>query len=244
MSSLSAVVVTGGAGFLGQAIAQAGMERDWKVLVATRGAENPCSVARNLIHIADVDLATSAGANRLAVAVRKHFRNQQFAVVNAVGSFPGYRGIIDIDGDEAAIVFQRNVLTVYNTAHVLLPLMRKAGGGRFVAFTSHSRYQAYPLMAAFDAAKAALVQLIMHIANEESRHGVVANAVALSTLRTAAERKLKPYGDHKAWLRPDQVAEFVFWMLQSPGTMNGNELHLFNYSKSYFKRSYFDRIRQ
>ncbi len=242
MSSISSIVVTGAAGFLGRSITQAAIDRGWAVLVATRNTLSPLPGSEKVFHV-DGDLSTMSGARRLADAVRAYLGDQQFAVANCVGSFPGYRGILDIDGDQAEAVFRSNLLTVYNTAHVLLPLMRQSGGGRFLAFTSHSRYQAYPLMAAFDAAKAALVQLVRHIANEESRNGVVANAVALATLLTDAERRLKPHGDHNAWLRPDQVAEFVFWLLQSPGTlMNGNEVHLFNYSDSYFQRSYYERI--
>jgi NAD(P)-dependent dehydrogenase (short-subunit alcohol dehydrogenase family) len=196
-----------------------------------------------MLHVGGVDLANTQAGARLAHATRDHLAGRAFAVANCVGSFPGYRGITEIDGNSAASVLRDNLLAVYNTAHALLPLMRDAGGGHFVAFTSHSRYQAYPLMAAFDAAKAGVVQLVRHIANEEARHRVFANALALATLLTDAERRMKPHGDHAAWLRPEQVAEALFWLVGAPASaVNGNELHLFNYSESYFHASYFDRI--
>lgn len=198
---------------------------------------------RDRLETARLDLSAADGAARLADLVRVWHRGEVFAVANCVGTFPGYRRIEEISADAGRMVFEANLHAVYNTAHAVIPLMRAAGGGHFLAFSSHSRYQAYPLMAAFDAAKAGIVQLVRHIANEGAEHGIVANTFALATLLTDAERALKPHGDHRAWLRPEEVSEYAMWLMQAPGSaLNGNELHLFHYSDSYFRRSYFERI--
>ncbi len=243
MSAFSAIIVTGSDGVLGRAITEAGLQRGWTVIASTRSLRNPFPQCDQLVHVPGVDLATMSGAHSLADTTRTQLAGQPFAVANCVGSFPGFRAITEIDGDQADAIYRSNFLTVYNTAHVLLPLMCERRRGHFIAFTSHSRFQAFPFMAAFDAAKAALTQLVKHIANEASSDGVAANALALATVLSEAERKLKPHGDHGAWLRPEQVADLVFWLLAAPNIdVNGNEIHLFNYSASYFQQSYFERI--
>ncbi len=242
MRALSSLVVTGAGGALGRTLVRTALDRGWRVLAVTRRSAWSGAVSPRL-HTATIDLAATDGSARLAETLPDWHAGEVFAVANCVGMFPGYRRIDEITAEEGKAVFESNLHAVYNTAHAVVPLMRAVGGGYFLAFSSHSRYQSYPLMAAFDAAKAAVVQLVRHIANEGAESGIVANTLALATLLTDAERSLKPHGDHRAWLHPEEVAEYALWLMQAPGpALNGNELHLFNYSESYFRRSYFERI--
>jgi len=191
------------------------------------------------------DLAEPQSSHELRAAIAA-VDSTRLHAINCVGMFPGHMTIDEADGTLFASSIRSNLLSVYNVAHALLPLMRKRGGGHFVAFSPHTLYQAYPLMAVFDVAKAGMEQLIRHIANEHVEHGVVANTIAIATLNTEEERRLKPYGDHQQWLPPEEVARSVCDFIagsSSPAIANGNVLHMFAYSKSYFHQAYYDRIR-
>jgi NAD(P)-dependent dehydrogenase (short-subunit alcohol dehydrogenase family) len=246
MSKNNAYVVTGASGYLGRAMALELSRQEGSLLVlASRREVLDLEVEDpgRLLLLPGLDLSSSRDALELAGKVAD-FIPGSFDVINCMGRFPGYRTILEIDGDEALEIHKSNYLSVYNVGHSLLPLLKQRGGGHFVAFTSHSRYQAYPLMAAFDSAKAAVEQLVRHIANEMAQWGVVANAFSLATLATPEEFRLKPYGDHEHWLRPEEVAEIVRHSLNSPrGIINGNIIHTYAYSSSYFDMSYFSRIK-
>lgn len=241
-------MITGASGYLGHAMAEELSEdKDAFLILVGRHREKVGEVEffdnNRMLRLAGLDLTLEQDVYTLVQNVEKLCPGQ-FDVINCVGRFPGYRPVIQVSGREALDVFNSNYLTVYNVAHALIPLFRKRGGGNFVAFTSHSRYQAYPLMAAFDSSKAAVEQLIRHIANEESCNGLIANAFALATLATEEEFRLKPHGDHEHWLRPREVASAVCHALRSPaGLINGNTIHLYKYSPTYFASSYFDRIK-
>ena len=84
----------------------------------------------------------------------------------------------------ALTVFYSYVSSLFATSIAFLPVMRAKGGGHFIAFSSHAVPHSYPLMAAFLAAKAAVYSLVLSIANEWARDGIIANALAIATLYT------------------------------------------------------------
>jgi len=180
--------------------------------------------------------------SRFAAAVL-HWADGPFHVINCVGYFTEYRAICETPVDEARRIFESNVLALYSTAKTLLPIMGSNGGGHFIAFSTHAVTESYPLMAAFTAAKAAVDSLVQSIANEHSKDRIIANALAIATLNSPRERSLRPSADNSDWLQVEQIVQFVEHTMQTPfGIMNGNTIHLFNYSDSFFHQSYFDRL--
>ncbi len=242
----STFLVTGATGYVGQAlVAHFAQRPKTRVLACARGQGSRLSALRGqrVEVLPPLDLSVPEEANELASQVESRTQGR-FHIVNCTGFFPGFRRIAESHDDDAVRSMTSNYLTVYNTARALLPVMRSRGGGHFIAFGSHSGYQAFPLMAAFDAAKAAVQQLIRHISNEESESGIVANCLCPATLDTDAERKLKPFGDHDHWIKPHEIARFIERIVASGmNLLQGNELHLYRHSETYFHQAYYDRIR-
>lgn len=242
---LTRYLITGANGYLGRSLAGhlcavAGN----KVLTTSRGPSEfdklPDSSIRR--HLSSVDLLQRADIAKLVSAVDR-WADGPFHVVNCAGYFPEYKSICETSLDEARRVFDSNVLALYAAAHALLPIMQTRGGGHFIAFSSHAVTQSYPLMAAFTAAKASVDTLVQSIANEYSKDGIVANALAIATLNSPKERQLRPKANSSGWLEVDQIIHFIEQMVRSPfKIMNGNTVHLFNYSESFFHQAYFDRL--
>ena len=117
------------------------------------------------------------------------------------------------------------------------------GGGDFITFSAHSQYQNYPMMAAFNSAKAAVESLTMSLSNEYFKFAVRSNCFALATMLTPAEVAMKPRGDHEKWLTSVEVAARVMDLIEkSDAIFSGNVVQLFKHSDSYFGQSYFSRI--
>lgn len=238
-------LITGANSYLGMKLAEyLSEDLQNKVFTTSRrpGALDKMTTTKNRRHLAGVDLLEPKDLARVVSAVDE-WATESFQLVNCVGYFPGYMPICKTPLEEARRVFESNVLALYATATAMLPLMREKGGGHFIAFSSHAVMQSYPLMATFTAAKASVDSLVQSIANEHSKDGIVANALAIATLDSPKERALRPMAKKADWLRVEQIARLVEEIVRSPfGVMNGNTIHLFNYSDTFFHTSFYKRL--
>lgn len=245
MSQNLSFVITGAGGDLGRSLSEFLIaEPEVRLILTTHGEHDFVDLQKtgHVRYCPNLDLTDEQDLATLATEVDRTFKSR-FHVINCVGYFPGYKPLVQVTVPEARRVFERNVLTVYGVAVALLPLMQARKGGHFLAFSSHTNYQTYPLMAAFTSAKGGLENLIRSIAHEYSKHNVIANTLAVATLATDLEKKMKPLGDHENWLQLSQVCSLVRKLIESPfSIMNGNTIHLYNHSESFFHQSYFDRI--
>jgi len=246
MAEKHSFVITGANSFLGKAFAKMlSKNEDYKVFLTSRSKFNFNGLLKkkNVSYLPEIDLTIESDVEKLTAAIND-FLPGKFHVINCLGYFPGYETIEEINITTAKNVFDNNVLALYSVANKLLPLMCKRKGGHFIGFSTHTSYQHYPKMVAFTAAKAAVESLIRGIANEYLDKGINANTIALATLLTETELKIKPKGDSKNWLNTDEVCEFVENIILQPSKLiSGNVIHIYKYSDSYFHQSYYDRIK-
>jgi NAD(P)-dependent dehydrogenase (short-subunit alcohol dehydrogenase family) len=67
-------------------------------------------------------------------------------------------------------------------------------------------------MVAYTASKAAVAALTVALAEEVVKAGILVNAVAPSTMDTAANRKSMPKADHAAWPKVEEVAATILFL--------------------------------
>ncbi|MSP83439.1 MAG: SDR family oxidoreductase [Alphaproteobacteria bacterium] len=92
-------------------------------------------------------------------------------------------------------LYALNVRSTVIGCKLAIPLMRKAGGGAVVNMASISGLRGDPYWAAYNAAKAAIINLTQCLAWEEGRHGIRANAICPGPIGT--ERMLRSLIDEK-----------------------------------------------
>lgn len=238
------LVITGASSYLGQALVAQALNRGHRVIAVThRPAEMTAGVGTDrLIHLGSMDLTSADALERLAVTVRDAFQGA-FGVVNCTGYFPGYLKSGDLPLSEARKVVESNFLALYGVVHALLPIMLERGNCDLISFSAHSQYQCYPLMGAFNGAKAAVEAFTMTLSNEYLHAGIRANCFALATMLTPQEVEMKPHGDHSRWLMPEEVALRVVELLERADPIfSGNIIQLFKHSDSYFGQSYLSRV--
>lgn len=240
-------LITGANSFLGKAIIKfLSKDINNKLLIVTRNFtdfseynDNP-----NVFYQNEIDLLDAKCLKSLADKCDTYFEGK-LNIINCVGYYKGQEPFEETSIEEAKRIFDSNFVCVYNTANALIPYLIKNKGGHFICFSCKSVKYKYPLMAPFSASKAALDCLVGSLANEYSKIGLVANSFSLSTLDTEFERTVKPFGDFDNWLKLDEVATIIEKIVTSDfDIMNGNTIDLFKYSESFFKKSYFDRIKK
>ncbi len=213
------VVLTGVGreGQVGEAVAQAFAERGARVFLVDRTeadvrARAEALVARGLRAASlSADLTDADAAVALAERVRDATAGRLHALVHLAGGFAKSGPVADSD----PAVWQRqlaiNATTAYLTARALLPLLRSVKGS-LVFFASEAVLPGARVaeLSAYVAAKSAVVALMHAISQEERIHGVRANAVAPTSIRTADN--IAAMGADAPMVTREAVADVVLWL--------------------------------
>jgi 3-oxoacyl-[acyl-carrier protein] reductase len=213
------ILITGVAqpGQLGAALAQGFVQHGATVALLARDAEAVRQRAAELrasggqAHAYAVDLTDADALAGVTREVARDADGRLDALVLAAGGFAASGAV---DGSDVAAYHRMvavNLTTAYLSTRAFLPLVRAARGA-IVYLTSAAVLPAGEPsgLAAYAAAKAGVVALMRAVAADEAAHGVRANAVALTTVRTAAN--VAAMGDGARYVERESVTDVVRWL--------------------------------
>jgi meso-butanediol dehydrogenase / (S,S)-butanediol dehydrogenase / diacetyl reductase len=219
------VLITGAASGIGRAAVSLYVERGHAVVAVDTDADAlaPLADLRNVATLAD-DVAT-VRANEEAVGLAlSRFGRLDAALLNA-----GIGGGGPLEGPAAVENFDR--IIVVNLRGVLLgirsavPALRAGGGGAIVATSSVSGLRGDPGTWAYNAAKAAVINLVRGLAIDYAAQNIRINAIAPGLTLTALTAGQVAHPDlgpalarripQQRWAEPREQAE-VLWFLTSP----------------------------
>ncbi|WP_137181587.1 SDR family oxidoreductase [Roseomonas sp. AR75] len=182
---MSAIVITGGAGGIGRAIARRATEAGWRPV--TLDLREPEDALPNEAFFR-CDFADAGQARAvLAEAVAKHAPTR---LVNNVGIVrPAL--LEDTSIEDLAAVMDVNLRSAVLAAQALLPTMRDAGFGRIVNIASRAAL-GKELRTAYAASKAGLIGLTRTWALELAAQGITVNAIGPGPIATDLFRRANP----------------------------------------------------
>jgi NAD(P)-dependent dehydrogenase (short-subunit alcohol dehydrogenase family) len=138
-------------------------------------------------------------------------------LAHLVGGFAGGQSVAETDDATFQRMLDMNLNSAFHILRAVIPLMRKARGGRIIAIGSRAAQEPGPKVGAYSAAKAALVSLIKTVALENKDAGITANVILPGTMDTPANRKDMPGADISQWVQPASVASLVVWLASEAG---------------------------
>jgi 3-oxoacyl-[acyl-carrier protein] reductase len=150
------------------------------------------------------NLTDSAQTSELARHLESHYGGID-AFVHAAGGFAMSGGVAESDPGVWERMFSINLTSAYHATRALLPLLRSRRGA-IVYFGSTAALEGGRSagMSGYVAAKSGVLSLMRTVAQEESPHGVRANAIAPVAVRTAAN--LASMGADARYVDRDEVA--------------------------------------
>jgi NAD(P)-dependent dehydrogenase (short-subunit alcohol dehydrogenase family) len=204
-------------GQVGEAVARAFAERGARVYLVDR-TEAQARARSDALNSAGLrsaalsaDLSDPAAVDALAARVREATSGRVHALVHLAGGFAASGPVADSDPAAWTRQLTINLTTAYLTARAFLPLVR-ATKGAMVFFGSEAALPGARVagIAAYAAAKGAVLTLVQAIAQEERDNGVRANALAPAAIRTAAN--IAEMGPDAAYVTREAVADVVLWL--------------------------------
>jgi len=157
------------------------------------------------------DLSNGDDVARLADMVRDTSGGSLNGLVHMAGGFAMSGPVADSAVDVWDRQLSINLRTAYLTSRALIPLLRPARGS-IVFFSSQAALPGATVaeMSAYAIAKTGVAVLARAIAAEERRHGVRANALAPSSIRTAAN--VEAMGVEARYVEREDVAAAVAFL--------------------------------
>jgi NAD(P)-dependent dehydrogenase (short-subunit alcohol dehydrogenase family) len=157
------------------------------------------------------DLTDEAQVAAVAAAVGQAHGGRVDALVNMAGGFAMSGPVAEADVATLQRMLAINLTTAYLATRAFLPLLRPAGGS-IVYFASAAVLPGArgARMSGYAAAKAGVIALMLAVADEERDAGVRANALAPTSIRTAAN--VQAMGDTTRYVEREAVADAVLFL--------------------------------
>ena len=156
---------------------------------------------------ADISDANVAGATLQAVAKKLGGLD---ALVNVAGAFR-WGKVADSGVDIWEQLHKTNLLTAVNASRAALPLF--GANGRIICIGAASAAKAGVGMGPYAASKAGVAKLTEALAAEVKDRNITVNAILPSIIDTPANRADMPDADFSRWVRPEQIADVIVFLL-------------------------------
>ncbi len=206
------VIVTGGFGVLGHAVAEAFAAAGDKV-ARIDFALSPHHPVTGALDIGGVDL-TDAAATQAAIEQVAAAHGGIDVLVNVAGGFT-WETLEGGSIDAWARMQSMNLISNATITKLALPALVKSGSGRIVNIGAGAAIKAGMGMGAYAASKSGVHRLTEALAEELAGQGVTVNAILPSIIDTPTNRADMPDADFSEWIQPAAIADVILF-LSSP----------------------------
>ena len=207
------VLITGAAGSLGRAVAEAFHVAGWKqVLVDVSQAALDRSYAADAARLTlAVDLLDAAAIAQAVTKAQAQFGRID-ALCNIAGGFTMGTPVHATPAATWKQMMDINAGTMLNTVQAVVPTMLAAGGGRIVNIGAGAGQKAGGLMGAYSVSKSAVIRMTEAMSAELREQGINVNCVLPSIIDTPPNRAAMPDADPSKWVAPQDLASVILFL--------------------------------
>ena len=216
------IIVTGGTGFLGSAIAKRFLDSGaichvtWKFEAELNHFALKDHERVSLHH---VDVTNEEQVNAFYQGI-----DDLWASIHVVGGFQ-MGPIAETSADQFRSMFELNVMTSFLCSRGAVRKMRTGKeGGRIINIGARPAIQPTGGMIAYTTAKAGVTSLTQSLAEEVKGENILVNAVLPSVMDTKANRAAMPDADFETWPKVDEVAETIAFLASPANALTSGAL--------------------
>ena len=175
------VLITGGSGGLGEALAEAFAREETRVVIAARDRDRLSAASEKMaqngtqVLALPCDISRRDQVRRLGSAIKSHWGDVQILINNA--GIARAVNFSDMPDDLWDDTLETNLTGAYNCCKVFLPAMIQAKWGRIINIASTTAKVGFSHVTAYSASKHGLLGLTRSLALETARAGVTVNAI-------------------------------------------------------------------
>jgi NAD(P)-dependent dehydrogenase (short-subunit alcohol dehydrogenase family) len=208
------VLITGGTGALGRAVAQAFGTSNATTVVTYIIDEEMKDVKTKIKTIADLvkaDITKEDQAKNLLSHVIETYDRIDI-LVNVVGGYLGGKSVAELDETEWDKMMSLNLKSAFLISKHVIPLMLSAKHGKIVHISSRTGLKSDGYDSAYSASKSGLIRLVESISEEVKEHNINVNCILPSTIDTEANRNAMPNSDFSKWVKTEDLANLVLFL--------------------------------
>ncbi len=207
-------IVTGGTGGLGAAVVGRLLDDGWRVVVPwIVESELERVERREGLELIKADLFDPANVAEVVSAAQADEGAPLRGLVNLVGGFAAGGRVHETPIEDFERQLELNLRATYLMTQAALPPMIEARGGSIVCVGTRAAVQPFRGAAGYIASKAAVISFASAVAVEYRDESVRCNAILPSVIDTPANRAAMPNADHGRWVKPEQIAGVVAFLL-------------------------------
>jgi NAD(P)-dependent dehydrogenase (short-subunit alcohol dehydrogenase family) len=210
------VVVTGAAGNLGSAVAQAFAARGAHLALLDRNVEgmhqaiDACS-GQASAKVFQTDLIDASAVDDSIDHILKAFQRID-VLANIAGGFMMGPLIQETEDRDWDLMMDLNVRSVFHTCRRVIPAMLDNGGGRIINVSARAAEHGKGRMGPYCASKAAVLTLTQSLAAENKFHNINVNCILPGTIDTPQNRQDMADADFSHWVPPAALADVVLFL--------------------------------
>src|SRR5215469_7401523 len=211
------VLVTGGTGALGSAVARGFLQEGANVAVTYRKQQEyddlrsgvPADGAKLRGH--QVDVTNEAEMQRLAASIEAEFRRLD-VLVNTAGGYSGGPKLREMESAVLERMLDVNLRSAFVSARSVLPILLKQRRGCLINVAAKAAVDQPAGAGAYAASKAAALALMHSLAMDLKGTGIRVNSILPNVIDTAANRRDMPHADFATWTKPEEIARVILFL--------------------------------
>ncbi|MES2951675.1 MAG: SDR family NAD(P)-dependent oxidoreductase [Pseudomonadota bacterium] len=208
------VLVTGAAGNLGRAVAQAFAAQGPNLVLVDLRRESleqsyGAETAQRLF--APANLLEQDAVHAVVQAAVARFGRVD-VVCNLAGGFRMGEAVHTTQDNTWDFLMDLNARTLLHTARAVVPHMLEHGGGKIVNVGAASAQRGVAQMGAYCAAKSSVIRLTEAMAAELREQNINVNCVLPTIIDTPENRAAMPDADPARWVAPQDLASVIVFL--------------------------------
>ena len=210
----STVFITGAAGNLGRAVANAFAQRDANLVlvdVQRTALEKAFGTDTDRRLLAATNLLEQAAADATVSKALERFGRID-VVCNIAGGFRMGPAVHETKDADWNFLFDLNAKTVLHVSRAAVPAMLRSGGGKIVNVGAYAAQKGAAAMGAYIASKSAVIRITETMAAELREKNINVNCVLPTIIDTPENRAAMPQADPQRWVAPQDLAAVIVFL--------------------------------